>query len=42
MIALGFVPQAALNVINPAVEQVQTYVGVTDPEPTVAIEGSGS
>ncbi|MCX6416588.1 MAG: NADH-quinone oxidoreductase subunit M [Actinobacteria bacterium] len=42
IIALGFVPQVALNVINPAVEQVQTYVGVTDPEATVVIEGSGS
>ena len=42
IIALGFVPQVALNVINPAVEQVQTYVGVTDPEAAVTIEGSGS
>jgi NADH-quinone oxidoreductase subunit M len=42
IIALGFVPQVALNVINPAVEQVQTYVGVTDPEAVVGIEGSGS
>jgi NADH-quinone oxidoreductase subunit M len=42
IIALGFVPQVALNVINPAVEQVQTYVGVTDPEAAVVIEGSGS
>ncbi len=42
IIALGFVPQVALNVINPAVEQVQTYVGVTDPESAVVIEGSGS
>jgi len=42
LIALGFVPQVALNVINPAVEQVQTYVGVTDPEAAVVIEGSGS
>jgi NADH-quinone oxidoreductase subunit M len=42
MIVLGFVPQVALNVINPAVEQVQTYVGVTDPGPAVEIEGSGS
>jgi NADH-quinone oxidoreductase subunit M len=42
LIALGFVPQVALNVINPAVEQVQTYVGVTDPEVAVVIEGSGS
>jgi NADH-quinone oxidoreductase subunit M len=42
IIALGFVPQLALNVINPAVDQVQTYVGVTDPESAVVIEGSGS
>jgi NADH-quinone oxidoreductase subunit M len=42
IIALGFVPQVALNVINPAVDQVQTYVGVTDPESAVVIEGSGS
>jgi NADH-quinone oxidoreductase subunit M len=42
IIALGFVPQVALNVINPAVEQVQTYVGVTDPQAAVVIEGSGS
>lgn len=42
MIVLGFVPQVALSIINPAVEQVQTYVGVTDPEATVVIEGSGS
>jgi len=42
MIVLGFVPQVALNIINPAVEQVQKYVGVTDPEASVVIEGSGS
>jgi NADH-quinone oxidoreductase subunit M len=42
IIALGFVPQVALNVINPAVEQVQTYVGVTDPQAVVEIGGSGS
>ena len=42
MIVLGFVPQVALNVINPAVEQVQMYVGVTDPEVAVTNEGSGS
>jgi NADH-quinone oxidoreductase subunit M len=42
MIALGFVPQVVLNYINPAVEQVQTYVGFTDPESVVAPEGSGS
>ena len=42
MIVLGFAPQVAINVINPAVEQVQTYVGVTDPEAAVTIEGNGS
>ncbi|CAB4330020.1 unannotated protein [freshwater metagenome] len=42
MIALGFVPQVALNYINPAVEQVQTYVGFTDPEAVAVPEGSGS
>lgn len=42
MIALGFVPQVALNVINPAVEQVQMYVGITDPEAAVGMAGSGS
>lgn len=38
IILLGFVPQAALNVINPAVEQVQKYVDVQDAPP--AIEGA--
>jgi len=42
LIVFGFVPQVALNVINPAVKQVQTYVGVTDPEASVGMEGSGS
>jgi NADH-quinone oxidoreductase subunit M len=42
MIALGFVPQVVLNVINPEVKQVQMYVGFTDPESVVAPEGSGS
>jgi NADH-quinone oxidoreductase subunit M len=44
IIALGFFPQVALDVINPAVEQVQTYVGVTDPvsEVPATTEGSGS
>ena len=35
IIALGFVPQVALNVINPAVSQVQDYVDVTDSQPAV-------
>ncbi|MFM1818806.1 MAG: hypothetical protein RIS61_404 [Actinomycetota bacterium] len=38
IIALGFVPQVALNVINPAVEQVQEYVDVEDAPP--AVEGA--
>jgi len=42
IIALGFVPQIALNTINPAIEQVQTYVGVIDPQAAVGIEGSES
>ena len=42
IIALGFAPQFALNLINPAVEQIQTYVGVVDPESAVNLEGSGS
>ena len=41
IIALGFAPQFALNLINPAVEQIQTYVGVVDPESAVNLEGSG-
>ena len=42
IIALGFAPQFALNLINPAVEQIQTFVGVFDPESAVNLEGSGS
>ena len=42
IITLGFAPQFALNLINPAVEQIQTYVGVVDPESAVNLEGSGS
>ncbi len=46
IIALGFFPQVALNVINPAVKQVQEFVGVEDPAPAVNVEaiaeGSGS
>lgn len=35
IIALGFFPQVALNVINPAVGQVQDYVDVQDNPPAV-------
>lgn len=37
IIALGFFPQAALNVINPAVSRTMTEVGVSDPPPTVIV-----
>ena len=46
IVLLGFLPQIALNVINPAVKQVQQYIGVEDPAPAVNVEaiaeGSGS
>ena len=35
IIALGFMPQVALNVINPAVDQVQQYVDVQDLAPAI-------
>ena len=40
IIALGFVPQVALNIINPAVEQVQKYVDVQDAP--AAVEGANA
>jgi NADH-quinone oxidoreductase subunit M len=39
IIALGFFPQVALRVINPATTQVQTYVGAADPAPYVYQDG---
>jgi NADH-quinone oxidoreductase subunit M len=36
IIALGFVPQIALNVINPAVDRTMIQTDSTDPAPTVA------
>jgi NADH-quinone oxidoreductase subunit M len=36
IIALGFFPQPALNVINPSVDQTMTVIGSTDPVPAVA------
>jgi NADH-quinone oxidoreductase subunit M len=42
IIALGFVPQAALDIINPAVDQVQNYVGVEDVVPAIGEITSGS
>jgi NADH-quinone oxidoreductase subunit M len=39
IIALGFFPQVALDVINPSVEQTMTIVGSTDPAPAIAESG---
>jgi NADH-quinone oxidoreductase subunit M len=36
IIALGFVPQVALDVINPAVEQIQIQIEVTDLPPALS------
>lgn len=38
-IVLGVFPAPLLNVINPAVDQVMTSIGATDPEPTVRSAG---
>lgn len=38
IIALGFVPQVVLNVVNPAVERVMVQVEAKDPSPTEAGE----
>lgn len=40
IIALGFVPQVLLNVINPTVDKTMQVVAVADPKP--AIEGTNS
>jgi hypothetical protein len=42
LIGLGFFPQIALDAINPAVQQIQEYVGFSDPQAVVEIEGSES
>jgi len=36
IIALGFYPKPVLDVVNPAVAQIMTTTGVSDPAPTVA------
>ncbi|HEX6888996.1 MAG TPA: NADH-quinone oxidoreductase subunit M [Candidatus Nanopelagicales bacterium] len=36
ILALGFFPQVALDVINPSVDQTMTAVGSTDPVPAIA------
>lgn len=38
IIALGFVPQVVLNVVNPAVERIMVQVEAKDPSPTEAGE----
>lgn len=38
IIALGFMPQILLTVIDPVVEPVLTHVGVTDPAPRATID----
>jgi NADH-quinone oxidoreductase subunit M len=42
IIALGFFPQAALRVINPAVSQVQNYLSAVDPAPQVVVPVEGN
>jgi NADH-quinone oxidoreductase subunit M len=39
-LVLGFYPKPALDVLNPAVATTLKYVGVTDPAPTTAADGS--
>jgi NADH-quinone oxidoreductase subunit M len=39
-LVLGFYPKPVLDVLNPAVQKTLSYVGVTDPAPTTAADGS--
>jgi NADH-quinone oxidoreductase subunit M len=39
-LVLGFYPKPALDMLNPAVSKTLQYVGVTDPAPTSAADGS--
>ncbi|WP_457254018.1 NADH-quinone oxidoreductase subunit M [Pedococcus sp. P5_B7] len=39
-LVLGFYPKPALDMLNPAVSTTLQYVGVTDPAPTSAADGS--
>lgn len=41
-IVLGFFPAPLLNVINPAVDQVMTTIGATDPAPTISSASASS
>ena len=38
IVALGFVPQVVLNVVNPAVGRTMQSIGATDPQPQVVAE----
>ena len=39
-LVLGFYPKPALDMLNPAVAKTLQHVGVTDPAPTSAADGS--
>ena len=39
-LVLGFYPKPALDLLNPAVSKTLAFVGVTDPAPTNAADGS--
>lgn len=42
IIALGFFPQVALDIINPAIDQVQMYLGIEDVAPAIGeVTGAG-
>jgi NADH-quinone oxidoreductase subunit M len=40
LVVLGFYPKPALDLLNPAVSKTLTFVGVEDPAPTNAVDGS--
>ncbi len=42
IVVLGFYPQPVLDTLNPTVDSILENVGVSDPEPTVAVDSEGS
>jgi NADH-quinone oxidoreductase subunit M len=40
LLVLGFYPKPALDLLNPAVSKTLSFVGVSDPAPTTAADGS--
>ena len=42
IVVLGFYPQPVLDTLNPTVDSILEHVGVSDPEPTVAVDSEGS